>query len=79
MTWGAPLQSRFFDRFEPGEQGAAFGLVRTAYMVLGATGSVVVGVLADVAGWAAAYGLLVGVTGLALVLLVGNRTLRLGL
>lgn len=79
MTWGAPLQSRYFDKFEPDERGAAFGLVRTAYMILGATGSVVVGVLADFAGWQAAYGLLIGVTGLGLTLLVGNRVLRLGL
>jgi MFS family permease len=79
MTWGAPLQSRYFDKFEADERGAAFGLVRTAYMILGATGSVVVGVLADVAGWQAAYGLLIGVTGLGFALLVGNRALRLGL
>ncbi|AZH25067.1 MFS transporter [Haloplanus aerogenes] len=79
MTWGAPLQSRFFDKFEADERGAAFGLVRTAYMVLGATGSVVVGVLSDVAGWEVAYGLLVGVTGLGLALLLGNRVFRLGL
>ncbi|WP_248897360.1 MFS transporter [Haloplanus halobius] len=79
MTWSAPLQSRYFDRFSESEQGAAFGLVRTAYMVLGATGSVVTGVLADVAGWETAYGLLVGVMGLGLMLLVGNRIFRLGL
>lgn len=79
MTWGAPLQSRFFDTFEANERGAAFGLVRTAYMVLGATGSVVVGVLSDVAGWGAAYGLLGGVMGVGLTLLVGNRALGLGL
>jgi MFS family permease len=79
MTWGAPLQSRFFDKFEANERGAAFGLVRTAYMVLGATGSVAVGALSDVAGWAAAYGLLAGVTGLALVLLVANLALGLDL
>jgi MFS family permease len=79
MTWGAPLQSRYFDTFEADERGAAFGLVRTAYMILGASGSVVVGVLSDLAGWAAAYGLLVGVTGVGLALLLGNRALRLGL
>jgi MFS family permease len=79
MTWGAPLQSRYFDTFEADERGAAFGLVRTAYMILGASGSVVVGVLSDVAGWEAAYGLLVGVTALGLALLLGNRALRLGL
>jgi YNFM family putative membrane transporter len=79
MTWGAPLQSRFFDRFEANERGAAFGLVRTAYMVLGATGSVVVGVLSDVAGWAVAYGTLAGVMCLGCGLLVGNSVLRRGL
>jgi MFS family permease len=79
MTWGAPLQSRYFDAFESDERGAAFGLVRTAYMILGASGSVVVGVLSDLAGWEAAYGLLVGVMGLGLALLVGNRVLRIGL
>lgn len=79
MTWGAPVQSRFFDKFEANERGAAFGLVRTAYMVVGSTGSVVVGVLSDLAGWAAAYGLLVGVTGTALALLVGNRAFGLDL
>ncbi|WP_251330045.1 MFS transporter [Haloplanus pelagicus] len=79
MTWGAPVQSRFFDKFEADERGAAFGLVRTAYMVLGATGSVVVGVLSDVAGWAVAYGLLAAVTGLALVLLLANLAFGLDL
>jgi len=79
MTWGAPLQSRFFDKFEADERGAAFGLVRTAYMVLGSTGSVAVGVLSDVSGWATAYGLLVGVMGVALVALLANRAFRLGL
>jgi len=48
-------------------------------MVLGATGSVAVGALSDVAGWAAAYGLLAGVTGLALALLVTNLALGLDL
>jgi predicted MFS family arabinose efflux permease len=79
MTWGAPLQSRFFDHFSETERGAAFGLVRTAYMVLGATGSVAVGVLADTSGWAAAYGLLAGVMAVGTALLVGNRVLGLGL
>jgi MFS family permease len=79
MSWGAPVQSRFLDRFTATERGAAFGLVRTVYMVLGATGSVVTGVVADAAGWTAAYGLLVGVMGAALALLIANRALGLGL
>ncbi|MFB6122066.1 MAG: MFS transporter [Haloferacaceae archaeon] len=79
MTWGAPIQSRYFDLFEAGEGGAAFGLVRTVYMVLGASGSVVVGVLSDAVGWTGAYGLLAGVMGLGLACLLANRTFRLGL
>jgi MFS family permease len=78
MAWGAPVQSRILDCFDDAERGAAFGLVRTVYMVIGASGSVVTGVLADVAGWATAYGLLVGVTGVALALLLGGRAIRRG-
>ncbi|MFB6107709.1 MAG: MFS transporter [Haloplanus sp.] len=79
MTWGSPLQSRYFDLFAEGESAAAFGLVRTAYMVLGATGSVVTGVLADALGWRVAYGFLVVVTGVGFALLVANRAFDLGL
>ncbi|EMA69130.1 major facilitator superfamily MFS_1 [Halorubrum aidingense JCM 13560] len=78
MSWGAPLQSRFMDLLSDAERGAGFGLVRTAYMVLGATGSVVVGAVADAAGWAVAFGLLAGVMALGLTVLAANRVLRLG-
>jgi MFS family permease len=79
MSWGAPLQSRFIDALSAEERGAGFGLVRTVYMLLGASGSVVVGVLADVASWTAAMGLLSGVMAVGFVILVGNRMLELGL
>jgi len=78
MSWGAPLQSRFMDLLSDAERGAGFGLVRTAYMVLGATGSVVVGAVADIAGWTVAFGLLAGVMALGLTVLATNRVLRLG-
>ncbi|WP_144798845.1 MFS transporter [Halorubrum depositum] len=78
MSWGAPVQSRFMDLLSDAERGAGFGLVRTAYMVLGASGSVVVGTVSDVAGWEAAFGLLAGVMALGLVTLLANRALRLG-
>lgn len=78
MSWGAPVQSRFMDLLSDAERGAGFGLVRTAYMVLGASGSVVVGSLSEVAGWGAAFGLLAGVMALGLVTLLANRALRLG-
>jgi len=51
MSWGAPIQSRFMDLLGASERGTGFGLVRTAYMTTGATGSVVVGILADLYGW----------------------------
>ena len=78
MSWGAPLQSRFMDLLSDAERGAGFGLVRTVYMVFGASGSVVVGAVSDVAGWAVAFGLLAGVMALALSALATNRALGLG-
>ena len=78
MTWGAPLQSRFMDLLDETERGLGFGLVRTVYMTLGATGSVAVGVSADLLGWSVAFGLLAGVMGLALVAILANRLLSLG-
>lgn len=59
MSWGAPVQSRFIDHLSDAERATGFGLVRTVYMLLGASGSVVVGGLADLAGWHVAFGLLV--------------------
>ncbi|WP_132059241.1 MFS transporter [Halorussus amylolyticus] len=79
MSWGAPLQSRFIDKLSAEERGAGFGLVRTVYMLLGATGSVVVGVLADTAGWTVGFGLLAGVMAVGFAVLTANRALRLGL
>jgi len=75
MSWGAPVQSRFMDLLSDTERGAGFGLVRTVYMTLGASGSVVVGYVSDTAGWEAAFGLLAGVMALALSVLVANRLL----
>lgn len=72
MSWGAPLQSRFIDILSQEERAAGFGLVRTVYMILGAFGSVVVGVLSDIAGWKVAFGALV-------LLLVFEFLLALGL
>lgn len=78
MTWGAPLQSRFMDALEADEKGAGFGLVRTAYMLLGALGSVVVGGAADLFGWSVAFGLLAGVMTLGLVTITLNTVFKLG-
>lgn len=77
MSWGAPIQSRFIDLLSADEQNVGFGIVRTVYMTGGATGSVGVGVLADLAGWDAAFTVLAWILAVALVMLLANR--RLGL
>ncbi|MFC6614654.1 MFS transporter [Halopenitus salinus] len=79
MSWGAPIQSRFMDLLGDAERGAGFGLVRTVYMILGASGSVIVGTVSDLSGWLAAFGLLAAVMGLGLAALAINRIGRLGL
>lgn len=79
MGWGAALLPRFVDNLSAAERGAGFGLVRTTYMILSATGSVVVGTVADAAGWGAAFGIFVAFLSLICVGLAGNRLLNLGL
>lgn len=51
-------------------QGSALGLIRTVYMVLGALGPIVVGVMADTGFFGEAFLLLAGIAGLALVLTI---------
>jgi len=80
MGWGAALMPKFMDHLDEHERSAGFGLVRTVYMVLGAGGSVVTGVVADVFGWGVAFlglaGLLVGMLGVLLRILWRPRTAR---
>jgi MFS family permease len=79
MRWGAPLQSRFMNILSDAERGAGFGLVRSVYMTIGASGSVVIGALSDTAGWTVAFGLLAVLVSVAIVAIVVNRLLGLGL
>lgn len=79
MSWGAPIQSRFMDLLAASERGTGFGLVRTAYMTTGATGSVAIGALADLYGWNVSFTLLVGIMIAGFGLLATNRLFRLGL
>jgi YNFM family putative membrane transporter len=78
MTWGAPLQSRFIDALAEAEQGAGFGLVRTVYMLIGALGSVAIGIMADQFGWPVAFGSLAGIMAVGLLVILTNHLLRLG-
>lgn len=70
MSWGAALLPAFMDHLSEEERSAGFGLIRTAYMVLGASGSAVAGVIADLFGWEAAFlGLAALLAGMLAVLL----------
>lgn len=81
MSWGATMLPKFLDNMSAAEEGMGFGLVRTTYMMFGASGSVGVGVLADVAGWPSAFLTLSGILAVVLVSLAAaalRRHLRTG-
>lgn len=78
LTWGGALQARYMQGFSEAERGTGFGLVRTATVLLGASGNVVTGVLADSAGWDVAVAVLAGLLVLAALAVVGNRLLGPG-
>jgi len=79
MSWFPAMQARIMDGFSDSERGSRFGLVRTLYMFVGASGSVVTGTLVDAAGWTTAYGFLIVLLGAGVLSLVGNRLFGLGI
>jgi MFS family permease len=70
MSWGAALLPAFMDHLGEDERSAGFGLIRTAYMVLGASGSAAAGAAADVFGWAIAFLSLAGLLAIMLGVLL---------
>lgn len=78
LSFSAALFPRFLDEFSAEEQNAGFGLVRTVAGVLGASGSVSVGLLADTLGWAAAIWVLVGLLLVVFAALAVNGMFDLG-
>ncbi len=71
MSWGAALLPNIMDHLTEAERGIGFGLIRTTYMVLGASGSLVTGWLSERFGWQSAFLLLTGLLGGVLVVLIG--------
>ena len=72
MSWGAALLPVFMDHLAPAERSVGFGLIRTTYMVMGASGSVVTGLVADGWGWrSAVMGLAVLQAGMLLTIMLG--------
>ena len=79
ISWPGTVQARVMDQLSDDERGFGFGLVRTVYMLLAASGSVVVGSLADAGGWVPAYGVVVLLLVGCLLALGTNRALGLDL
>ncbi|MFC7073341.1 MFS transporter [Halovenus rubra] len=76
MSWGATMLPKFIDNMEPEEEGVGFGLIRTTYMVFGASGSFGVGLLADSFNWAVTFLTLSGILGSVAVALIGAAVRR---
>jgi MFS family permease len=72
------IDPRFMDELSDKERGMGFGLVRTVYTVIGATGSFGVGLSADLFGWGIAFITLAALLTLAFTSLVLNNVLNLG-
>lgn len=73
MSWFPVVVSRIMAVLPEEDQGRGFGLARTAYMLLGALGSVVTGAVADSQGWVMAYGVVTGILAVSVGLVVLNR------
>lgn len=73
----AAIDPRFMDALTVEERGTGFGLVRTVYTVLGAAGSVGVGLTADLFGWDVAFGTLALLFFISFLALTTNRVLGL--
>lgn len=67
------VQSRMMDGLSDADQGGGFGLFRTVYLLIGASGTAVVGTAADVTGWGPSFGLLAAVFATLLLSLVAVR------
>lgn len=78
LTWAGAFQSRALGLFSPDDRGTGFGVMRTTYVLVGASGNLVTGVLADSVGWAAAFGVVIALLVVAVVLLGANRLLGTG-
>lgn len=72
------IDPRFMDELSEKERGAGFGLIRTVYTVIGAAGSVGVGLSADLFNWGVAFTILAVLLLLAFTALVLNKALQRG-
>ncbi|MWV65766.1 MFS transporter [Halorubrum sp. JWXQ-INN 858] len=74
----AAIDPRFMDALGDAERGAGFGLVRTAYTVIGSAGSVGVGLAADLFGWGVSFSILAALFAVTFTALLVNQLLGTG-
>lgn len=79
ISWPGVMNSRFMDQLVDDERGAGFGLVRMVLLLVSSLGSALTGILADAFSWPVAYGLIVALFVVAVVMMAANRALGLGL
>lgn len=72
------LNSRFIDQFSDAERGAAFGIVRTGFLLVSSLGSVTTGTLAGAVGWGVAYGTVAALLAVGTGSIVANQLLDIG-
>ncbi len=70
LSMTSVIQARMIDGLATSNRGTGFGLFRGVYLLIGATGTAVVGTTADLAGWAAAFTVLAGIMAGVLMLVV---------
>lgn len=72
-----PVTARFMDILSDAERNAGFGLVQSVNVVVGSLGSAVVGLVADIFGWAVSFAVLVALLTVALGAFAVNSGLGL--
>jgi len=77
-TFFVAIDPRIMNVLSREERGVGFGAVRSIYQVVGATGSVGVGLTADLFGWSVTIGTLSVLLLLCFVLIILNRILSKG-
>jgi MFS family permease len=74
ISWAGVFHAWFMDLLGGADQGRSFGFIRTVYMFLGASGSVVTGSLADSLGWSIAYGVVIALLAGSVLALLARRS-----
>jgi predicted MFS family arabinose efflux permease len=73
-TWGGPLQTAVMRAVDE-DGGSGFAIARSTYLLIGASGNVITGTLADRVGWDLAYGVVAGLLFVTAAVLFVERAL----